>query len=138
MTLYLLDTNVISETIKDTPSPDAMRFMRLNQDTCLSAITFLEIAYGLRRMPTGRGQRNLEGWLDGLREAFQGRIVDVTEPVASRAGELRARSVQNKHNLTIADSLIASSAQLSDAVLVTRNTKDFVHCDVRVINPWAL
>jgi hypothetical protein len=136
--LYLLDTNVISETIKRAPAAEAMSFLRLNPETCISAITFHEIAFGLARMPDGRARRALDTWIAGLRETYLDRTIDVSEAVASRAGHLRAVALNHKQNLTIVDSIIASSAVQADAVLATRNVKDFVHCNVRVANPWTL
>jgi predicted nucleic acid-binding protein len=35
------------------------------------------------------------------------------------------------------DAMIAAIARSRDATVATRNTKDFEHCGIRIVNPWT-
>ena len=40
-------------------------------------------------------------------------------------------------SITQADAQIAAIARAYGAVIATRNTSDFEHCGVKVVNPWG-
>jgi len=51
-------------------------------------------------------------------------------------GELTGRMENAGHPISAIDSLIAAIALLGNYRLVTRNTVDFQHTGVTMINPW--
>ena len=60
--MILLDTNVISETMRPTPSPAVMDWLRqqLAIDLAVASVTVAEIRYGLARLPVSTRKRELE------------------------------------------------------------------------------
>jgi predicted nucleic acid-binding protein len=77
----------------------------------------------------------------GLRDADLPEFVALLEPVefiqpgpdaALRAGAWRADGGRRGHHLSLADSLIAAAAEAADAVVLTRNVRDFALTPVRV------
>jgi hypothetical protein len=70
-----------------------------------------------------------------VREEFVRRfsMVELDEPVAREAVRLRL-----KHRLKLPDAMIWASARLHDALLVTRNRKDFPARDPGIRIPYQL
>lgn len=56
MTRYLLDTNIISNTVKPNPSETLLAWMAAQRDDDLfiSSLTLAEIRRGILEMPAGR------------------------------------------------------------------------------------
>lgn len=128
--MQLSDTNVISELMRPVPDPGVEAWAGQQAGLCISVITVDELVYGLRR----RGSARLVAWFDHFIEQVQ--VLDITAPVARRAGELRAWLQASGQARTQADMLIAATAQVHGLTLVTRNTRDFDGCGIAVLNPF--
>ncbi|MCL1847830.1 MAG: type II toxin-antitoxin system VapC family toxin [Coriobacteriia bacterium] len=133
---YLIDTNVLSELAKDKPSAQVLDWFSTHaQDRLLiSAITVGEIAYGIERKEEGKEKESLSDWFESvLLEWFEDSIIALDTEVMLKWGKLRALG----RTLPIIDSQIAATTLVSNAVLVTRNTKDFDGIEgLRVVNPF--
>jgi len=134
--MYLLDTVSLSQTIKRRPDARyAAWFAR--QDAALlfvSVLTLGEVHKGIVRQLSGDPHfaQALRAWLSKARSGVAGRILDVTEPVALRWGEI----VASGPTLPMIDTLIAATAQVHRLSVVTRNVRDFERTGVAVINPF--
>ncbi|GJE16551.1 Toxin FitB [Methylobacterium marchantiae] len=62
MTRYLLDTNVISDIVKPTPSTLLTAWLadRPDSDLFIASLTVAEIRRGILEMPSGRKRDDLE------------------------------------------------------------------------------
>jgi len=132
--MLLVDTNVIGELMRQRPDPGVEQWMRAlpdGQGLFLSVITVDEIFYGLSRAPQQAKQR----WFDHFVAANA--IVDITETIARRAGEIRAMLSLRGQVRSQADMLIAATAQTHALTLVTRNVRDFDGCGIAVLNPFS-
>ena len=92
---FLLDTNVISEPMKQQPNEGTLAWLaEVNEDTVfLSVVTITELRYGIERLAAGRRRRRLDEWLGKqLTARFAGRILPVDLEVADACGRLVARS----------------------------------------------
>lgn len=137
----LLDTNVISEWTKSAPSPSVVDWLGAvpEEATFLSVITLGEIRRGVDRLPGGRRRAQLEEWLTGdLLNRFEGRILLVDHGVANAWGALLARTARGGTSMSVADALIAATAQVHGLALATRNVDDFLHAGVELVNPWTV
>ncbi|HJD55139.1 MAG TPA: type II toxin-antitoxin system VapC family toxin [Rickettsia endosymbiont of Pyrocoelia pectoralis] len=135
---YLIDTNVICELVKTKQSTHVLKWFNSieSQKLYLSVLTIGEIRKGLEKITDIRRKDKIRIWLDQELESwFKGRILPIDQQVANKWGLLQA--MQNK-TLPAIDSLIAATALHFDLILVTRNIKDFNHCNLEVIDPFSL
>jgi hypothetical protein len=127
---YLIDTCVLSELARRKPDPAVIAWAGGVTRLAISVITIDEIHFGLARRPNER----VRAWI----EAFFRRhpVLEVTTPIAQRAGELRGALAARGSVRHQADMLIAATAQAHQLTLVTRNTKDFEQCGIGLLNPF--
>ena len=103
----------------------------------LSAVTIEELVFGIGRAPAAR-RRELAEWLEELRGLVSA-FLPVDEATARLSGERAGRwgGGEAGRQVTQADALIAATAVISGAVLVTRNIADFERCGVTLVNPFT-
>lgn len=135
MAIVLLDTNVLSELVRPRPEPAVVAFLSEQLDAVISAITIHELTFGAERAPVLRRARLLD-WIDGVRTRFSDRIIPVTSDVATEAGRLRAAATRAGYSVEAMASLIAASAHACNAILATRNVRDFRPMGVPLVDPW--
>lgn len=135
--MYLLDTVSLSQAIKRRPDARyAAWFARQDAASLfVSVLTLGEVHKGIVRQldRDPHHARELQRWLNGARSDFAGRILDVTEAVALRWGEI----VASRPTLPMIDTLIAATAQVHRLSVVTRNVRDFERTGVSVVDPFA-
>jgi predicted nucleic acid-binding protein len=139
--MYLIDTNVVSETRKGTSAnPGVVEFYRrvieANDAAYLSVVSVGEIRRGVElvrhRGDAGQATR-LERWLALVLDEFGDNILPFDADAAQIWGRLRVPHPE--HEL---DKQIAATALVNDLTVVTRNTADFARTGVRLINPFRL
>ncbi len=137
--MYLIDTNVISEIRKgEKADAGVRRFFNaaITQNTrfYVSVITIGELRRGVDLI-FHRGDsiqaKLLEDWLTAILQQYQDHILSIDSDIAMLWGKLRVPDAQ--HAL---DKLIAATALTYDLTVVTRNSKDFEHTGVRLLNPF--
>ena len=137
MTGYLLDTNVVSEFSKRSPSPHVVGFLEDTQaDLWLSVIVLGELELGVQVLPEGRRRNRLSDWLSQLKVDFDQCVLPIESRDAEWSATFRERAHRDGWRLQLADALIAGTAKARDLVVATRNARDFAGLDVEVINPW--
>jgi len=121
--MYLLDTNIISETRKPRPHGGVLAWIRSipPEQLFLSAVTMGELQRGLERVyenDLGKAQE-IHRWIDRLAGAFE--VIPADGAIFRRWASLtKGRS---KHLWE--DALIAATAYERGLTIATRNTKDF-------------
>jgi predicted nucleic acid-binding protein len=137
---FLLDTNVVSETVKPRPNSGIINWLaNADEDNVfISVVTFTEIRYGIERMPAGRRRKQLGEWLEvELPLRFAGRILPIDAVVADACGRVVARSEALGRPIEPRDAFIAATAEVHQLVLVTRNVSDFQPALKAILNPWV-
>lgn len=71
-----------------------------------------------------------------LRQRFEGRILAITDEVATIWGKLQGKAEKKGEKVPVVNSLIAASAIAHNLVVVTRNVSDMEKSGVEVFNPW--
>ena len=139
--MTILDTNVVSELLADSPSPIVLEWFDSVDRVGSTAVTVMEFRHGSSRLPPGRRR-------DQLIEKFEQFIRLVTQdifvfdvPAAEEAGEYLAMRERIGHPLVDhRDAMIAGvvlnlvNRHAMPARLATRNVRHFLH--VPVVNPW--
>jgi predicted nucleic acid-binding protein len=134
---YLLDTNIISETIRRNPSKGVIAWLdKLPAEALyVSVLTMGEIRKGVEAVGDGRRREKLRLWLEHELPAwFEGRVLPVDLAVADRWGRLLAEVGRPVPSI---DSLLAATALHHELRLVTRNARDFDYPGLAVVNPFG-
>lgn len=115
MTVRLLfDTDVLIDYLRGVPQ--AVAYLEAREDSLsLSAVTVADLYAGVRE---GRERKALAAFI----AAFE--VVPLDQAIAEKGGLLR-RDYSKSHGTGLADALIAATAELQQAVLVTLNRKHF-------------
>ena len=138
--MIVLDTNVLSEVMRPVPAAEVLHWFARHAASSLytTTITQAEILYGLELMPKGKRRSALQSRAD---EMFQEDFADRVLPFDTDAARMFARiaGARRASGRPIAqwDAQIAAIARSRGATLATRNTADFEHCGITLLNPWT-
>ena len=133
---YLLDTNILSETIRRAPSKSVLTWLEKIPGEALfvSVLTLGEIRKGVEAIKDKKRREKLRLWLEHELPAwFEGRVLPVDLAVADRWGRILTEVGRPVPTI---DSLLAATALHHELRLVTRNARDFVYPGLEVINPF--
>lgn len=126
--LHVLDTTVLIDHLRGRPAAQRVLDLHVRGDTAATtAINVEEIVRGLRTSE----QHAAHTLVDGLV------VLPVTGDAAWLAGNWRRDHAARGRTLAQADCLIAATAHLAQATLVTGNPKDFAMSEVAVVH-WPV
>lgn len=127
--------------MRPAPKPAVAEWVaeRDAQEMYLTAVTEAELLYGVEIMSAGRRRNALEAamahWLD---QGFRERILPFDSAAARAYAKIAAGCRHVGRPISGADCQIAAISRSRDAVLVTRNVRDFKDTGVNVIDPWSV
>lgn len=135
MTMYLLDTNVISELRKPKPHGAVVAWLESVDDEklFLSALTLAEIQAGIeltREQDVAKADE-IEAWLDLVAASYN------VLPMDANVFRYWARLMHRKSDTLYEDAMIAATAYAHGLMVVTRNVADFRALGVDVFNPFG-
>ena len=138
MSRYLLDTNIISNVTKPTPSGALLAWMgeQVDDDLFIASLTVAEIRRGILEKPAGRKRDQLDAWFSGLEgpsALFAGRVLPFDEKAALIWARLMAEGTAKGRPRSALDMIIAAIAKANDCIVVTDNEQDFA--DTEIVNP---
>lgn len=132
--MYLLDTNVISETVKPRPHGGLMSWLASVPPSAvyLSSVTIAELQRGAERTRVADLAKayRLDAWIDALVASHRWLPFDI------EAAREWARILPKRTDPNVEDAMIAATARVHRLTVVTRNLKDFKRFDVPVFNPF--
>ncbi|MBI5447405.1 MAG: type II toxin-antitoxin system VapC family toxin [Gammaproteobacteria bacterium] len=137
--MILLDTNIVSEMMKKIPCPAVIKWITHQESMALyiSTITIAEINYGIHVLQKRKQRHTLEkAFSQALNESFSNRVLFFDEEAAYAYGEIMSLRKQLGKPLSILDGQIAAIAHVNHASVATRNMKDFLNCNLELINPF--
>lgn len=137
--MIILDTNVISELMRPSPSPQVTEWLSQQdgQSVFLTTVTEAEIRFGLALLPLGSRRKALEAAMnDMLDQEFRDRILPFDRAAAHLYSVIGAQHRAAGQPISQFDCQIVSIARSHGARLATRNTDDFEGCGVMLVNPW--
>jgi predicted nucleic acid-binding protein len=137
--MIVLDTNVLSETLRPRPAESVKRWIQAQGPASLytTAISQAEILYGAALLPAGRRRLALEEAIAGIfGRAFLGRVLSFDSSAAKSFAEIAATRRRSGRPISTLDAQIAAIAHSRGAAVATRNVEDFTNCGIELINPW--
>jgi toxin FitB len=136
---WLLDTNVISESVRARPSPDVMRWVAAQPVDSLFTVPLViaEISVGIARLPETPKKSALEHWFEErVRPLFGPRILEPDQEFWTTLLHLHRRLKAQQRTLPVEDLILATAAEHHGLVMVTRNVRDFEGSGIQVLDPW--
>ncbi|MBY0500813.1 MAG: type II toxin-antitoxin system VapC family toxin [Alphaproteobacteria bacterium] len=136
---YLLDTNILSETIRVQPNSIVKKWLKeVPPETLfISVLTIGEIRRRIEKLEENAQKNNLIAWLEhDLSRWFGPNILPITLEEAERWGYIT--SALTPHHLNTIDTLLTATALTHNLKIVTRNVKDFNIPGLEVINPFEI
>ena len=134
-TMYLLDTNVVSELRKPKPHGAVLQWIQdiADVDLHVAAVTIGEIQAGieLTREQDESKATELEQWLELVSGSFN------VVPMDALAFRAWARLMHRTSDTLYEDAMIAATAKVHKLTVVTRNVTDFKSFGVSVLNPFT-
>ena len=139
--MIVLDTNVLSELMRPSPSPRVSAWVG-NQspgELCTTSITEAEIFYGIELLAKGKRREQLLAAADAMfAKDLAGRVYNFDSEAARAFSKIAARRRALGRPISHADAQIAAIAHARTAKLATRNADDFSDCGIEVVDPWMV
>jgi len=131
LTLYMLDTNVISDLIKNPAGKAAKRIAKVGEDTvCTSVIVAAELRYGSAKRGSERLHKAVEDVLSEMT------VLPFDVPADAEYGGIRSELEAAGRPISGNDLLIAAHACAISATLVTANTEEFKRVQGLKVQNW--
>lgn len=120
MTRYLLDTNILSDLIRNPQGKTAKRIAKVGESSvCTSIIAAAELRYGCAKSGSPRLRKAVEDLLGEID------VLPFEAPADESYGAIRASLEAAGTPIGGNDLLIAAHAQALGATVVTANTQEF-------------
>jgi len=131
LTRYLLDTNIVSELIRNPQGRAAKRIAKLGEDNiCTSVIVAAELRYGCAKSGSPRLLKAVEDLLGEID------VLPLEAPADAAYGEIRAELETAGKPIGGNDLLIAAHARAIGATIVSANTDEFKRVRGLKVENW--
>lgn len=131
MTRYLLDTNIVSDLIRNPQGRVAARIAEVGEaKVCTSIIVAAELRYGAAKRGSARLTTQMESVFAGLE------ILPFEAPSEIAYGNLRARLETGGTPIGANDLLIAAHAVTHGYTMVTDNVREFSRIEGLPVENW--
>jgi tRNA(fMet)-specific endonuclease VapC len=129
--IYMLDTDTCSYTIKNNPATVVQAFWKHKDDEiCISSVTYAELMYGAMRSGSRKILASIERFVTYVS------IVNFDDTAGNKYARIRCSLEAVGTPVAIADLMIAACAKAKKAVLVTNNVKHFKKIPNLEIENW--
>ncbi len=137
---WLLDTNVVSESMRKTPSRVVIAWLAAqpSSELTISIVTVAELRDGVSSMSDTERRATFNSWIDTeVVGTFRTRILPVNlETLIDWLRLARVFRISGDPR-DPADLLIAATARTRNLTIATRNVRHFAGTGITVYNPWT-
>ena len=135
--LYIADTNVISELVKQEPSANVLDWCENHEDElAITVVAIEEMHFGALMLPEGKRRTKLLETIDRIIDVYESRTFLFDAPAALECARLHRKAIAAGRTPTIEDLMIAAICVRQSATLATRNVKDFDYLGIHLVNPF--
>ena len=128
---YLLDTNILSDLVRQPQGAVARRIAEVGEETiCTSIVVAAELRFGAEKS----GSNKLEDQVDLILSAIE--ILPLESPADREYGKLRHYLARNGMLIGPNDMLIAAQALCAGLIVVTANTGEFSRVPGLIVENW--
>lgn len=138
--MILLDTNVVSETMRDAPEPKVIDWLDAQAAETLffSTVSLAELLFGIAVLPEGRRKVKLALALaEQAALLFGERVLPFDVAAAKAYATITSKARQAGRAIGVADGQIAAIAAAHGLAVATRDTAPFEAAGIRLLDPWA-
>lgn len=133
MTRYMLDTNIISDLVKNPQGKAAQRIAKIGEDNiCTSIIVAAELRYGCAKSGSKRLLKAVEDILGEIA------VLPFDVPADAEYGGIRSELEATGKPIGSNDLLIAAHAYATGATIVTANTDEFKRIQGLNVENWLV
>lgn len=130
---YLLDTNILSNMIKQPQGKAAMRLRAIGSSNIFTSIIIAaELQFGIRK----KGSDQLSQRVEDLLEAIE--VLDFKPPADVHYGNIRHHLQSAGTPIGPNDLLIASHALAENLIVVTDNVNEFERVPELIVENWLV
>jgi tRNA(fMet)-specific endonuclease VapC len=131
LTRYMLDTNIVSDLIRNPQGRAAKRIAKLGEDNiCTSVIVAAELRYGCAKSGSKRLIKAIEDLLGEIH------VLPFEVPADTEYGRIRAELEAAGRPIGGNDLLIAAHAYATGATIVTASTGEFKRVRGLSVENW--
>jgi len=127
---YMLDTNIVSELIRNPAGPAAQRARAAGSAVCVSVIVAAELRYGCAKKGSAQLLRKIEEFLSEVP------VLPFDVPAEAEYGGIRAELEAAGTPIGSNDLLIAAHAHALGATVVTGNIGEFRRVNGLNVENW--
>ena len=128
---YLLDTNVLSDLVRNPRGSIATHIARVGEsNVCTSIVVAAELRYGACKRSAQELSRQLESILSVME------VLPLEEPADRAYGNLRTHLEHRGEPIGPNDMLIAAHALVNDMTVVTANQREFSRVPGPRVENW--
>lgn len=128
---YLLDTNILSDLIREPQGAVANRISAAGEETvCTSIVVAAELRFGAEKS----GSRKLAGRIDLILSALD--VLPLEPPADRHYGEIRQQLARQGAPIGPNDLLIAAHALAVDLTVVTASAREFSRVPGLKVENW--
>ena len=129
---WMLDTNVLSEVIRNPRDPITEHFTKIDSNAiCTSAIVASELRFGARRKGSARLAERVERLLGAIS------VLPFGPPADIHYADIRSQLELAGSPIGSHDLFIAAHARSLDMTLVTRNLREFTRVPDLRVEDWS-
>lgn len=137
MNLYLLDTNVVSETARPRPAAHVLSWLEARERLLVSSVTWFEIRRGIDSLLLRSKRRSaLESWFAGWVSSGV-EVLPFDEDAATEAARIEIAARNAGRSVDFRDLFVLATAAVNGLAVATRNVAHFDGFGVAVIDPFT-
>ena len=135
--IYLLDTNTISEPLKEIPNQQVIeKIERYDAQIAIAAFVVYELIKGVYQLPDSIKRLKIFDYIESVLIKFP--VLPYTQEAANWHGQEAARLQTIGKSPPFIDAQIAAVAKTNNLILVTRNTTDFKNFSDLQLDNWFI